>query len=65
MSDECPICGKPVVDGDAIYTIPDAEGRIRHYECWDKDSGPTARAELRRKLNEMQEKLREMARKLR
>lgn len=40
--DLCGICMKPLKDGDAIYTIPDENGRQRHYECYE-ENGPLAK----------------------
>jgi hypothetical protein len=65
MTDFCGICKKPIKNGDAIYTIPDKEGNYRHYDCWDKQAGPTARENLKQTLLNMQNKLREMQRTIR
>ena len=38
----CPICGKPTLDDEPIYTIPDKDNRIRHYDCWEREASPRA-----------------------
>jgi len=63
MNDKiCPLCNKPIVDGDAIYTIPDKNGLIRHFECWDKVAGKGAKEELAKTIQRMKETLEKIKR---
>lgn len=37
--DNCGICGKAIVENvDAVYAVPDKNGRFRHWDCWEKTS---------------------------
>ncbi len=68
MSNEiCPLCLKPILDGEPIYTIPDRDGGYRHYDCWDRFAGPKAREKIKQdiaKMKELEKSIKRMMRNL-
>lgn len=53
MTDDiCGICGKPILDGEAVYGLPDKEDKYRHYDCWEREHSPRALRELEGKLED-------------
>lgn len=56
--DNCGICGKLIIDHvDAVYSIPDKDGRFRHYDCWEKSYDGFSPKKLKEASDKFQESL--------
>lgn len=58
----CPLCNKPITDGEPVYTIPDKAGRFRHYDCYEKTRVDSAK--LREDFDKTLSKVRRLLKEL-